>query len=538
MLRNSFFKIIPFLFVIVLFNSCDKEFNTSGGNVVGDSSFGIVKREFTTVAYNQKLEAIQSNNLPINAFGIYEDPAFGTTTASFVTQVGLLAPNPTIDKSAKIKSAILTIPYFIDASKTVKDSKGISTYVLDSIYGPSLAKMKLSVYESGYYMMGLDPTDPLNQGQKFYSNQYSEFTKVRKNKLLNNSEIKAQNEQFFFDPAELSSTAIVDKVETTIKAAPAMKLTLDATFFQEKILNAPSGALVSNVAFREYFRGLFFDIESIGSPGSMAMMNFKGGEIAVAYTETIDKVVTDKVMIIQLLGNTVSLLNQTNSTDGYSNATKPSNVNKVKGDPTLYLKGGEGAMSIVNLFGEDKFGENGVSGTKNGVADELDVMRYNNYLVNQAELTFRVNSEAMTTSYFPQRVYLYDFTNSTFVDDYTDSSAGISAKYNRVVYGGFLQKDTKANGGGYYYKFRITRHIKNLVKNHKLINVQLGLVVTEDINNPFFYSLRDIKGFPLLAPMASVMNPLGTIIVGSNVPLSDVNYKNRTKFEIYYTKTN
>src|SRR6478752_2951504 len=165
--RNFIFKSIPFLFLIVLFNSCDKEFNVVGEDIIGDNSFNIKKEEFPVVAYNQKLGPIQSNNLPINALGIYNNPSFGTTKANFVTQVSLKTVNPTIDAAtAKIKSVVLTIPYFIDRTQTVLDATtGKSTYVLDSIYGPSLAKMKLSLYESGYYMRNLDPADQFTQPQ-------------------------------------------------------------------------------------------------------------------------------------------------------------------------------------------------------------------------------------------------------------------------------------------------------------------------------------------------------------------------------------
>src|SRR5690349_6794249 len=123
MLKNSFFKTIPFLLFIVLFNSCDKEINVVGEDLIGDNSFDIQKGEYPVVAYNQKLGPIQSNNLEINPFGVYDNPSFGTTTATFVTQLNLASLNPTIDKTtAKIKSVVLSIPYFVDKTKTVLNS--------------------------------------------------------------------------------------------------------------------------------------------------------------------------------------------------------------------------------------------------------------------------------------------------------------------------------------------------------------------------------------------------------------------------------
>src|SRR6187402_2828913 len=132
MLKNSFFKTIPFLLFLVLFNSCDKEFSVIGDDIIGDNSFNIQKSEYPVLAFNQKIGPVQTNNLGTNAFGVLVDPSFGTTTATFVTQVLLAAENPTFDTSAKIKSVVLSVPYFSTKTATATDGKG--TYELNSIY--------------------------------------------------------------------------------------------------------------------------------------------------------------------------------------------------------------------------------------------------------------------------------------------------------------------------------------------------------------------------------------------------------------------
>lgn len=541
MLRNSFFKTIPFLFFIVLFISCDKEFNVIGEDIVGDNSFDIKKEEFPVVAYNQKIGPVQSNNLETNPLGIYENPSFGTTKASFVTQVSLPNLTTVFDQSATVTNVVLSIPYFFDSSKTELKSDGSSTYVLDSIYGSDLAKMKLNIYESKFYMRDLDPEEQLTQPQKYYTNQFSDFF-AQKGELLYDSSIDTDNKNvFFFDPAEIVVTTPATSTTAEIKtrSAPAMKLKLNSVFFQK--LLKESTVWSDNSKFKEYFRGLFFNIEKTSDATNMAMINFKGGKITIAYTETTKDtagkdVVTDKTLVLSLTGNTVSLLEQSNTNQDYANSTPavPDDAYKAKGDANLYLKGGEGSMSILKLFGDDKFGEDGVSGLPNQVPDKLDIMRKNKYLVNQAELTVHLNSSAMGNSYIPQRIYLYDFTNNQILIDYLDNTTAGNTKKNKFVFGGIIQKETDANGGGYYYKFRLTNHIRNLVKDVKSTNVDLGLVVTEDINKAAFYSLRDKKS-PFEIPLASVMNPLGAIVFGNNIPSDD---KRRLKFEVYYTKTN
>jgi hypothetical protein len=55
-----------------------------------------------------------------------------------------------------------------------------------------------------------------------------------------------------------------------------------------------------------------------------------------------------KTIVLNLTGNTVSLLDQSNTKLLMLNTT---NINTALGDEKLYLKGGEGSMSIIN-FGE------------------------------------------------------------------------------------------------------------------------------------------------------------------------------------------
>ncbi|PZX95465.1 DUF4270 domain-containing protein [Flavobacterium aquariorum] len=539
MLKNSFFKTIPFLLFIVLFNSCDKEFNVVGEDLIGDNSFDIQKSEYPVIAYNQKLGPIQSNNMDVNPLGVYDNPSFGTTNANFVTQVTLATLDPAFDASATIKKVVLTIPYFYDKTKTVVNPDGSNTYVLDSIYGPEKAKMKLSVYESGYFMRDLDPEEQFSQPQKYYNDQYSDFNQLKIGVPLNDGSNTAENTTFFFDPAEhVAKTTNSSGTEVTTRTPPGMELSLNKEFFLNKIIKAPAGPLIDNNAFKDYFRGLFFNIETVGgNPGNMAMLNFKSGKITITYSETINSVTTDKTLVLNLSGNTVSLLDQSNTNINYTNATNPTNINSDKGDANLYLKGGEGSMSIVKLF--DPTDTHGLELTDgpNKVPDELDDMRRNKYLINEASLTFHLNSAAMGTSYVPQRIYLYDFKNNQVLIDYRESTVASNTKNNKYIFGGILTKKSDLEGGS-YYKFRITNHIRNLVKYADSTNVDLGLVVTEDINKSSFYSLRDKTGFPLKAPMTSVMNPLGTIVFGNNIPTDDKDYNKRLKFEIYYTKPN
>ena len=114
-MNTKFLKITLFIATIILFASCDKDYNDIGAGIVGDEHFGFTSDNSSTVeAYTQKTGPIQSNNLDVNALGIYNNPQFGKTTASYVTQVQLaqLATKVDLTLQQEIESVELYIPYF------------------------------------------------------------------------------------------------------------------------------------------------------------------------------------------------------------------------------------------------------------------------------------------------------------------------------------------------------------------------------------------------------------------------------------------
>lgn len=540
MYNNSFFKQILLFASVVLFASCDKDYNEIGANLIVDNHFVFSKYTSNVIASNQKIGPIQSENLPVNAIGIYDNPAFGKTAANFATQLVLATTNPTIGANPVIESVVLTIPYFSTLKTTNAD--GSHVYELDSIYGASDAKIKLSVFESGYFMRDLDPLGGLQTAQKYFTDQNADFDTRKVGTRLNDDANVAQNDAFFFDAAENveTTTDAAGKVTTT-RTAPGMRLNLNKVFFDSKIIHAASGKLTTNDVFKDYFRGLYFKVENSGSStGSLAMLNFAKGTITIKYKEdlstTVGTVVTitraEKSVILNMTGNTVSLLEQSNANPAYSADVSTSNA--TLGDEKLYLKGGEGSMAVINLFGADNFGVDGLTGTPNGVADELDIIRKSGWLINEANLVFHIDASTMANSYEPQRIYLFDLTNNRPVMDYfTDGSKGTSLKKSKFIFDGNLNINATSKRG-LTYKIRITDQIRNLIKNADSTNVKLGLVVTEDINIANSNKLRTPNGISQ-APKASVMNPLGTVLYGSK---STVAEDKRLKLEIYYTKPN
>jgi hypothetical protein len=537
---NTRFFTVPFfaLFFVLFATSCDSTFNELGSDIVGETSFefGTPKNDFGLIAYNQGLGAIDSKNLPVNALGIYKSPVFGTTKAHFATQLQLASVNPAIDAalSPEIDSVYLTIPYF--STKTGVDQFGVGTYKLDSIYGPSDTEFDLKVYESGYYIRDIDPSSPTQLTQSYYTNQNADFDAVKVGELLNDSPADNQNTAFFFSNSEYNElTTSVDGAESLTRKAPAMRLKLNNDFFKRKIFDDVNGNLLNNNIFKNYFRGLYFKVDQAGtSTGNLALLNFKGGSITISYKQYAstpdDDPVTplpqkvQKSIVLNLAGNSVSLLEQTEIPGPYNNA-----INGSSTGGKLYLKGGaEGSMAVVKLF------------TNGELADLRDKYQQNKLIVNDASLTFYIDHSSMDSAYEPNRVYLYDIKNKRpLVDYYTDQyTNSLKPKYAKIVHGGIISKGS--DGRGTKYKIRITNHIRNLIKYSDSTNVELGLVVTENIGvitnkrlkNSFIIGTQTVSETPTM----SVASVLGTVLYGSNLPIGDPNEDKKLKLTIYYTE--
>lgn len=547
MFKKSHLQQVLFgLTTVLLLVSCDKDYNEFGSNIVGDDHFGFERYTDATVkAYNQKLGPIAANNLPINPLGFYDNPAFGTTQANFVTQVELPSSVPTFNNTdpedydvlpTAIDSVVMNIPYY--STFVDEDDDGVKTYELDSIYGVNESKFRLEVYQSNYYLRDLDPDQSLTAQQLFYTDKDVEIDNNKIPVLLNNAPTTGnnadghENSQFYFDKREHKTTALNedgDPVDT--RSVPSMRLHLDTTVFTNLILNAPSGQLANNSVFKNYFRGLYFKTISLGNPGNMAMINFKGGTITIYYNEDKVKTTTplvyervNKTMVLTLGGNAVSLQNNTNENANYLTATN----NTTDEASTLYLKGGQGSMAVIDVFGPDA--------DNNGIADEIEMMKANGWLINEANLTFYIDRTAMSDTRIaePNRIFLYDLNNKKPLVDYSFDYTSNSAypKFGKYVHGGIIEKEDVDNGRGIKYRIRITNHLRNLI-NKDSTNVRLGLAVTESINNIGFSKLKTANTNSNGAPTMSVLNPLGTILYGSSPLVPD---DKRLKIEIYYTK--
>jgi hypothetical protein len=595
-MKYSIVKAVVIVLSFLSFVSCDKDFNSLGSDLIDGNHFVLERYPVQNLtAYSKATGPVQTNNLPINALGIYKDPYFGTTKAHFVSQVELSSPNPTIGYQPVIDSVYIYVPYY-STYKSVTDA-GERIYELDSVYGNSeTAKFKLHVYENGYYLRDYDPAENFESAQKYYSNDKSLVDPYKGTELLNNSIKVAQNEEFIFSNKEIyiyktdgngayvnaTGTVLADQNDLTLRVIkerklPGMWLDLKNSFFQQKILDAAaSGNLYNNSSFKNYFRGLLFEVQEITpDQGALAMLDFSTAEFKIIFkaatlaptTEVPNPPKIRRTLSLQMgfkstsnkKANSINFIEHTR-TAAYNSSLTSSDI--VNGDSKIYLKGGNGSVAFIDVFGPDvkKVVDDVLVSDPigNGVPDELDELRINmklnQWLINEANLIFYVDKDAMSDpkQIEAERIYIFDATNhEPILDYYADNSSGSNFKKNKSSFGGIIERETvtDANGNkkGIKYKVRLTEYIRQLIKNKNTDyddNVRLGVAVIEDINSPANATINPANPITIgtsnvpFIPVSSVMSPLGTVLHGTNIPAGDPNVAKKLKLEIYFTKPN
>jgi hypothetical protein len=301
---------------------------------------------------------------------------------------------------------------------------------------------------------------------------------------------------------------------------------LDAEFFQERIIdNEGSVKLSNNNVFRaeDLFRGIHITAEGAEA---LMLLDIQNATIEINYVyqkvntqgnaDSSDDTIETEKSSFNLSLSSANIINTFN-TPTFTQDVTASNDN-------LFLKGGEGSMSVIELFGPDTDG--------NGVADQLEQIRENGWLINDANLVFYVNNnEQLTDAVDPQRIYLYNMDDNIPLFDYfiDESVNPVSADLSKAVHGGILERDD--DGEALRYKIRITEHINNLVRKDST-NVKLGLVTSSDIRIISTGEIETATTEEELVPIVSIMNPFGTVLYGSTPAVPE---DKRLKLEIFYT---
>lgn len=538
------------LYIILLsffiFQSCDKELTSFDSDVINSENaidFLTGELDYSILSKSEIINPVQSNNLPSFLIGKYNHPQFGNSYANFVGQMVPADYNHDFGDNVELDSVILSIPYYSRAIDT--DENLDVTYEIDSVYGNN--PIKISIYKNNFFLRTFDPFQSFDSSQNYFTNG-----SLSNNEQIDISQLEGQLlfeiNDFVPNANQINLTAVDTSGETYIsqKLAPALRFKLNNpnnNFWETLFFNNEGLPNLSNEPdFKEFFRGLYIKTEGLNSSGSMMLLNLasSNAKLTIHYTSdnevvnndtgsTDDNLTNQHEYVLNFSGNLVNIFENENLVD-------VNGTNTVDGNENIYLRGGEGIITTLDLFSGSLINDNGEEISE---FDHFKDFFYDNIsdspkrLINEAYIEFYVNQNFINSDE-PERIFIYNYEQNTALIDYfldqSVSSTTINAKINHLVP---LIKDSLNDNRGIKYKIRITEHLNNLVLKDSS-NSKLGLGVMSNISSVQNFTILGDEDSNSNNSLAAgiILSPKGTILHGNLSP----EIEKRPRIKIYYTE--
>ncbi|MGG5507864.1 MULTISPECIES: DUF4270 domain-containing protein [unclassified Myroides] len=543
-------KTLAILAGVASLQSCDKDFTEIGGEIIGDNDLNIDTYQVSDLtAYTQPYGVLATRNLANMPFGSLDNGEFGRANSSFVTQVLSSSSTFTMMKpTAVIDSVYVYIPYYSQYDK-VQDE--VTLYKLLNVTGDGT--FNLEVYENGYFLQDVNPGT--GKTLDYFSDASAQYEQYKNPKLLNDSPNVKQNKSFEFtkqniilykydDKGQLVKDETTGKPVEKERLAPGVWLDLNKEHFQKFATTTYN--LNDQSQFKNFFRGLYFKASGNSSTGALGLLNIGQGKLVLKYHQEVEEV-NDEGQTIKKKQHLTATLPFSKAADADNTTAYGDNLNislnttegnkhttlgnKKEGDAMLYVKGGEGNVAVIDLFNKNDF-------------EELKKLKEMNVLINDAILTVHLDETAMTKNQIPERLYLYNYDNGTPISDFINDNSA-NASYSKLLFGGIYQatnEELKIKGNT--YKFRLTEYIRSILKSKELKSPKLAIAATFNYNEALTNTVAkginsklktEIENTPenvTYVPSLSAMQPLGTVIYGTNTTSSK-----KMTLQIFYTKT-
>ena len=497
--------------------SCEDENIGLGSGLVGGDAEGNVA-SYDVIAYNERFDSLRSDQSVLqNALlGVFEEPVFGQTKASFITQIRLGTTSPTFGTNPTVDSVHLIIPTYVKSSTdSVRiDTLNLSkpgdkplendtilirkTYKVDSIYGKKNDSITLKVR---------DINSVLYANKAYYSND-SEIGinsqvlgRATVSKEVKNNTIKLKN----------GSSNIYEELV-------GYKISLDTNYFRDKIVgNEKTGLLDDHATFiRRVIQGLEISVEE--NNGFLFAFNPTNIQLKMYYSnDATEQGKRNNYNIAFNLNNNwtsnganVQVNKISHANQGQAFLNNLTNVDKTNGQARLFLNGSDGTRVNVKFIDEQ------INKLK---ADK----EANNWTIIGAKLQFHIDDQYN----FPKPGFIMGWnkfkSDGVYVDRLYDDMLDFANAYPyNVHFNSFVKKDDK------FYTIDITKHIKNMIEKgetyeDQIMNIALGnFLVNSDATivsaNPFVRN--------------TIANPFRIVLHGN----ATENLEKKLKLKVYYTK--
>ena len=427
----------------------------------------------------------------------------------------------------------------LDPNDTDSSSYNVEqqVYEIDSVFGNRSAEFDLKVYELTYYLSTLDPANNFESSKAYFSDD-DFYEQGFYGKTLHDDSVNLNFDEIpvFYtedDPAtEEDELSQVNFYET-----PRLRVPLDVNFFQRTFINLEgSEKFVNQANFNNFFKGLIVRAENftddlymmldISNSRIVLEYDYNSYNINGTYNDVSDDTIETKKAssVIPLGGVTINIYDHENFDPKILAEVNTSAKNLPS--EKIYLNGSK-FISKLKLFSND-----------NSVSDELKSFMSKDVLINEANIVLHLDEEMSKSNSktLPERLYIYSYDNGSPIEDYNKDFSidytTTSLNMNKFTFGGLLQYDSNNNPTS--YKFNITNHVSNIVRNDSL-NIDLGLTTMSNIDDVFTLKngyLPNMK--KILLPSSSLSFPFPVSLFGSSPDES--NLSKRLKLEILYTE--
>ena len=539
------FQQIKIIVILLAFVSCEKDFASFDSEVINSENainFSTNSVEYSLTTQSEMVNPVQTNNLPSFLLGSYNHPQYGRSNSSFVGQMVPSEYNHDFGDNVVLDSVVLTIPYFSRGIDTSEE--GDITYEIDSVYGDD--PIKISVYRNNFFFRTFDPFSDFDTSQSYYSNgslsveEIIDGTQLEGELLFETDDFTPSAEQINLTEIDTAGNPYVAQ-----RVAPALRFKLnnpndnfwETNFFE----NEGNQVLTNEPNFKEFFRGLYIKVES-NSNGSIMLLNFASSntKLTIHYTSdntnigdsdtgSVDEIETNQHEYeMNFSGNLINLFDNENPID-------VGLIDQTNGNENIYLRGGEGIISTLDLFSGSITNDNGEEISE---FDHFKQFFYDDIsdepirIVNEAYIEFFVNQNFANDDE-PERIYIYNYEQNTALIDYfldqSVSSLTINAKINHLEP---LVRDSLDDDKGIKYKIRITEHLNNLILRDST-NAKLALGVISDVASVQNFKILDgLESENKRLASGIILSPKGTILHGN----LSADIEKRPKIKIYYTE--
>jgi len=524
-------KNIGIVFILIFgIVSCEKDFEDIAIDLVNNNKFLVGDTTISIIAYNTNVEKNRVDNndfnkQPLSLLGVNNDTDFGHLKATLISQLSLPAFGVDFGDNAIIDLVVLDIPYLIKDTIVIKeittdnDTIYESIKALDSIYGNREIAYDITVNELGTFLNVLDPLDPTKE-QKYYSDKEYQL----KDQIYSDSFKPNVNDTVLYVDRNNLYPGDTENIDT-IKAndvTPSVKLLLDSNFFKTRFVdNDDSSDFDNNDNFRQYFRGLYID--AIGNDGSLMNLNTSGAIMTIYYTNeeikdegddedlNFNGVKGEEGVIVKIKQDVNFAMVGVKSNKYIRDYTTGAinslllNPDTENGEEKLYVQGAAGSETVLDIFPEEKL-------------DELEELRNNNWLINDAILTFYIDGDQKEV---PKQLFMYNSKDNSIIPDMDSFSL-----FGPDIFGGRLEYKTVLNEEiPEKYTFRITKYLTELLDSDNPREPS-KLVLRNFVNTDIQTTIIDtiVKDYNWI--------PKGVVLHGNK----SLDVDKRIQLEIFYSK--